>query len=334
MNTYYQNKLHILESIFGTTDITLHPDSLRIRDVEYPIVRDVIILLASQDYTAFVRSELDLPIPNKGSDNPQLAFDIQCSFGEEWSTYSDILPEHEVEFHRYFDLVDLSTLQNKLVLDLGCGNGRWSYFLRHRCKSLLLVDFSDAIFAARHNLRDSDTCLFFMGDLQALPFTDNAADLLFCLGVLHHLPTPCIDEVIKLRRFAPQLLIFLYYALDNRPIYFRILLHIMTLFRVFLTSIRHPTMRKWIAALGTYTLYIPLISFGHLVNVVNLGRYVPLFDFYRDRTRTRIQQDVYDRFFTSIEQRVSRDDIQRLERYFRRITISDDLPYWHFLCGR
>jgi len=49
MNTYYQNKLHILESIFGTTDITLHPDSLRIRDVEYPIVRDAIILLASQE---------------------------------------------------------------------------------------------------------------------------------------------------------------------------------------------------------------------------------------------------------------------------------------------
>lgn len=334
MNSYYQNKLHILESVFDTTDITLSSDSLRVRDVEYPIVRDVIILLANRDYTAFVRSELDLPILDGDSNTQRLASDVQCSFGEEWNTYSDILPEHEDEFHRYFDLVDLPTLQGQRVLDLGCGNGRWSYFLRHRCRSLFLVDFSDAIFAARYNLRDANHCLFFMGDLQALPFTDDAADVLFCLGVLHHLPTPCINEVIKLKRFAPRLLIFLYYTFDNRPIYFRILLHIMTLLRLFLTNIRHPTIRKWIAVLGTYGLYIPLISLGHLMNVVHLGHYVPLFDFYRDRTRARIQQDVYDRFFTSIEQRVSRDDIQRLEQYFRRITISDDLPYWHFLCER
>ena len=66
--------------------------------------------------------------------------------------------------------------------------------------------------------------LFFMGDIKALPFADDFCDFLFCLGVLHHLPAPCLDEVRALRRYAPRLLIFLYYALDNRPFHYRFLL--------------------------------------------------------------------------------------------------------------
>ena len=48
----------------------------------------------------------------------------------------------------------------------------------------------------------------------------------------------------------------------------------------------------------------------------------------------RIRQDVYDRFFTSIEQRVRRDQIMELKETFANIEISDQIPYWHFLCRR
>jgi hypothetical protein len=61
---------------------------------------------------------------------------------------------------------------------------------------------------------------------------------------------------------------------------------------------------------------------------------VPLYDFYAGKSRARIEQDVYDRFFTGIEQRVSRAEIQRLRDTFRTVTISSGLPYWHFLCER
>ncbi len=48
----------------------------------------------------------------------------------------------------------------------------------------------------------------------------------------------------------------------------------------------------------------------------------------------RILQDVYDRFFTRIEQRFSRRQIETLHDSFGRITVSAELPYWHFLCER
>ena len=85
--------------------------------------------------------------------------DIQFTFGSEWLTYPDIMPEHEDEFALYFDLINIPDLKNMRVCDLGCGIGRWSYFLRDKCRELILLDFSEAIFAARKNLKESENAL-------------------------------------------------------------------------------------------------------------------------------------------------------------------------------
>ncbi len=47
-----------------------------------------------------------------------------------------------------------------------------------------------------------------------------------------------------------------------------------------------------------------------------------------------MRQDVYDRFFTPIEQRVSRAQIMGLNDSFSRVSVSDGIPLWHFLCER
>jgi SAM-dependent methyltransferase len=59
----------------------------------------------------------------------------------------------------------LESLRGRRICDFGCGIGRWSYFLRHRCRELVLIDFSDAIFAARENLRGASNALFFLADI-------------------------------------------------------------------------------------------------------------------------------------------------------------------------
>ena len=41
----------------------------------------------------------------------------------------------------YFDLIDLEALESKRICDLGCGIGRWSYFLKDIAKEIVLVDF-------------------------------------------------------------------------------------------------------------------------------------------------------------------------------------------------
>jgi len=331
---YYSDKLKSLKRIFGEEDIVVATDCLTVGSLRFPILDNVIILSEPDQYTPYVKSRLRSQAEVRHCPTVNAAEDIQYSFGEEWKEYSEILPDHQEEFFNYFDLVELPSLRNATVCDLGCGIGRWSYFLKDWVREIILVDFSDAIFLARKNLASSSHCLFFMGDLQRLPFQNNFCDFIYCLGVLHHLPTPCLDMVRLLRKFAPQILVFLYYALDNRPFYFRLFLKFVTPLRHVLCKIRNPVFRRGFSRIGSTFLYRPLILLGKLLRPLNLGHYIPLYDFYHDKTPRRIEQDVYDRFFTRIEQRVSQKEILGLRDSFGQIIVSSDIPYWHFLCTR
>jgi hypothetical protein len=85
---------------------------------------------------------------------------------------------------------------------------------------------------------------------------------------------------------------------------------------------------------ATWLIYLPLVWLGRVLQLVGGGRFVPLYEYYHDKSIGRIEQDVYDRFFTRIEQRVTRQQILELGDTFRQITVSDRFPYWHFLCER
>jgi hypothetical protein len=65
-----------------------------------------------------------------------------------------------------------------------------------------------------------------------------------------------------------------------------------------------------------------------------MGNLIPLYEGYRGNSLKRIEQDVYDRFFTQIEQRVTRKEIMSLKDTFSEIVISEGLPYWHFTCKK
>jgi SAM-dependent methyltransferase len=328
---YYSDKQPALTELFGTADISLLPGALVVKGVKYPIVDDVIILSGEAEYTPLTRKRL---VAGPKAGQTDIALDIQATFGAEWQEYSQILPEHEKEFQQYFDIVDIEGLKNSRVLDVGCGSGRWSYFLKDKCSQLVLTDFSDAIFVARDNLRGNTNALFFMCDLRKLPFADDCVDFLMCLGVLHHLPVPCLGEVRRLKRLAPKNLIFLYYALDNRPFYFRVILFAVSFARKILSALKASWLRRVVSVAGAVGVYLPLVIVGKVANLFSLGKYVPLYEFYNGKSLARIEQDVYDRFFTRIEQRVSRKELMALQDTYSRVLVADTLPYYHFVCER
>lgn len=331
---YYENKTDILKDIFGSSDIIIKQDRLLVNGRVYPIVDDVIILLDPVQYPSSLRERFDIYGNKSGVRSSNFAEDIQFTFGEEWQNYPKILPEHRKEFWEYFDLIDLNYLGDSRVCDLGCGIGRWSHFLKDRCRELVMVDFSEAIFVARKNLKDAPNTLFFMADLKHLPFRENFSDFLFCLGVLHHLPTDALEEVRNLKKYSSKLLLYLYYSLDNRAPYFRLLLGMVTVLRIIASKTRSSFFRRTFTWLLANLVYMPLICLGAVLKPLGVSRYIPLYEGYHSKSRERIQQDVYDRFFTRIEQRFSKKQIMELEDTFSKVRVSENMPYWHFICER
>lgn len=329
--SYYSDKLELLADLFGAS-VELQSDQLHVDTRIYPIVDDVIVLLPAEHRPpSLARSQATTAPPESAAFSPL----VQYSFGQEWRRFDRVLPEHDQEFAAYFDLVDLSALHDARVVDLGCGNGRWSHHIARFCRELILIDFSDAIFIARRNLARVDHALFFMGDVTRLPFRPDFADFAFCLGVLHHLPVPALAALCGIAHYAPRFLVYLYYALENRPWYFRTLNRGITITRHLMARVRDPRARSVIAALAAIGLYWPFVQLGRVANTFGHGNRIPLYEAYVNKSLQRIQQDAYDRLFTSIEQRVSRKSIEAdLSTAFTSVQISNAAPYWHFLCVR
>jgi len=77
---------------------------------------------------------------------------------------------------------------------------------------------------------------------------------------------------------------------------------------------------------------LPFIGVGYLLKPFGLSKYVPLFEEHHWAGLEGMRHSVYDRFFTHIEQRVKRSQIEELRDTFSRVTVADGQAYWHFLC--
>ena len=310
-----------MAQLFGVRpdEVVAEDGQVRIANTTYRIDRDVVLL-----DERIVRESTQ-----RGTGE-----DVRRSFSEEWQTYRSLLPEHDEEFAAYFDIVDLSSLRDSLVVDLGCGSGRWSAKLSPHVGTIALVDFSDAIFVARENLSDAPNAVFFRGDVTNLPFVDNSVEFLFSLGVLHHLDQPCLPVARDLMRLGPRGLFYLYYALDNRPDYYRRLLAVVTASRRSLGRVKSEKSRRRISRALALGIYRPMVGIGALADKAGITAPVPLYESYKGKSVDRIEQDAFDRFFTSIEQRVSRREIKECFARVGEVTVSESEPYWHFLVDR
>ena len=76
--------------------------------------------------------------------------------------------------------------KDAIVLDAGCGNGRHANISSNQVKLLFCLDASEAIYAARENLKDRENICFIRGDIFNLPFADNTFDAAYSIGVMQH----------------------------------------------------------------------------------------------------------------------------------------------------
>jgi SAM-dependent methyltransferase/uncharacterized protein YbaR (Trm112 family) len=120
---------------------------------------------------------------------------LKWSFSSEWEAHQTLEMETTWGFtvqSRYEQfLLEIETteqeIQNKVLLDAGCGNGMLTEFLSLKGLVSYGIDFSDSIFAAEAK-RKSDQVCFLRGDLQQPPFPDHFFDIIVSNGVIHHTP--------------------------------------------------------------------------------------------------------------------------------------------------
>jgi ubiquinone/menaquinone biosynthesis C-methylase UbiE len=260
------------------------------------------------------------------------------SFGAEWTKYDQSAlsqTELSVAFDQYFSLLDWSsvTAPDCFVMDVGCGSGRWAEFVAPRVGKLDLVDPSAlALEVARQKLSAFDNCSFFQTTTQNLPGNDNSYDLVYSLGVLHHIPDTYsgIQDCIKKLKPGAPLLLYLYYRFDNRPAWFAKVWKVSDIIRKGIA--RLPFVLKYpLSAIIATLVYWPLARLS-LVAEKSLRRNVsswPL-SYYRESPFYRMRTDSLDRFGTRLEHRFTRAEIEMMLTRAGLVNIKfrESEPFW------
>ena len=264
-----------------------------------------------------------------------------AGFGEEWAAY-DQRSLDAAEWQRLFDAY-FSTFPFRELpagaegFDLGCGSGRWATGVAPRVGKLHCIDPSDqALGVARAALAAFLNVDFHLAGADSIPLADGSQDFGYSLGVLHHIPNTeaalraC---VAKLKPSAPFLL-YLYYALDSRPRWYRALWQATDTARRAISRLPFG-LRKAVTTAIAATVYWPLARIaaagekrGRDVSRVPLG-------FYRNQSFYTMRTDALDRFGTRLEQRFTRGEIEVMmaRSGLGQIVFRETEPYW-VACGR
>ena len=137
-----------------------------------------------------------------------------ASFGRQWNRYDVARDAEDDATFRVKAGVDARELAGKLVLDAGCGGGRYARLLAERGAKVVGVDLSSAVDKARA-LCDGVAgarALIAQADLTRLPLAEGAFDLVFSIGVLHHGPDPrgAFESIARRVKPGGRLSVWLY----------------------------------------------------------------------------------------------------------------------------
>jgi SAM-dependent methyltransferase len=261
-------------------------------------------------------------------------------FGEEWAAFDQTGQdprERASEFERYFSVFPFDGLEHSEGFDLGCGSGRWAALAAKRVGHLHCVDPAEkALAVARANLAGQPNASFHLAGSDNIPLADGSQDFGYSLGVLHHTPdteAALAKCVAKLKPGAP-FLVYLYYAFDNQPWWFRQIWRVSDVGRRVISRLPFGP-RKALSEALALTVYWPLARSARLAEKLGANvRPFPLSD-YRRRSFYAMRTDALDRFGTRLEKRFTRTEIEAMMRRcgLGDIVFREDAPFW-CACGR
>jgi len=124
--------------------------------------------------------------------------DYCANFGAQWNRFGDIQLDSKSGSRESHDRFQKETgwsqaqLKGKVLLDAGCGAGRFAEVALEAGAFVVAVDISAAAYACRQNLSrfPSNQYLVVRASILDLPFRKHSFDGVYSLGVLQHTPDP------------------------------------------------------------------------------------------------------------------------------------------------
>ena len=114
----------------------------------------------------------------------------KTAYSLQWNRFRILRPEEDRATFATRTGLKPADLEGKLVLDAGCGMGRYLRVAAEGGAKVVGLDLSRAVEAARDLTREMRGVSLLRGDLLRPPFAPRSFDHVYSLGVLDHTPDP------------------------------------------------------------------------------------------------------------------------------------------------
>ena len=235
------------------------------------------------------------------------------SFSFEWTRFSEMYPEWEKNFWDYMFPHTPEFFRDKKVLDAGCGIGRHAYYAASCGAEVWAVDISDAVEVAARNTQGTGAHII-QADLNYLPFQAGSFDLVYSMGVLHHLPDPerAFRHLLKFVKPGGEFRMFLYWAPEGQPLK-RLLLKAVSASRTITVRMPHRLLYplSHVAAFLVWTCFVwPYRLLKQIPMIAAMADLLPLRQYSRYPFRTCVN-DQFDRLSAPLERRYTRAQVEQ-----------------------
>ena len=245
------------------------------------------------------------------------------NFADEWNyftsnmdTRNETLAKEELEscFNPFANYKDL---ENKFILDAGCGGGRFIYIISKEtnAKEIFGLDLSNAVLTAFKNTKHFENVTIIQGDITKPPFKkERLFDFIYSIGVLHHLPDPSqgFSSLVNNLKQDGKILAWVY-GKEGNDLYIRFADPI----RKAITSKLPFKVNLYLSFIISLIMWFIILTFYHPLNLVigeeTLNKFLPFneyFNFFRKRGFKDFWRTVFDKMVPTISYYISSEEFK------------------------